>query len=124
MKIKRNAAAFGVAFFVLVGSGVADPLQQTKADATGSVGLAMAAKQRAQTGADQELAERVEMALKSDRYLYAQHISVTSKHGVVTLHGLVGDGWDLMSAVDISCRVPGVQRVIDGLEIWEFGDPR
>jgi osmotically-inducible protein OsmY len=125
MKIKRNATAFGVAFLVLVASGVAAPLQEAKADATGSVGLAMAAKQRPLSRpSDQELAQQVELALKSNRYVYAEHVSVTSKDGVVTLHGMVGSEWDLISALDISGRVPGVRRVVDGLEIWEFGGPR
>lgn len=123
MKIKRNATAFGVAVLVLVGSALAAPLQQAKADTTGSVAVvAMPAIQRAQSGSDQELAERVELALNSDRYLYGQHVSVTSKDGVVALHGIVGSEQDLRSAVDISSRVPGVQRVVDGLEIREFGD--
>lgn len=125
MKIKRNATVFGVAFLALAGSGIAAPLQEARADATGSVELAMAAKQRALSHQpDQQLAEQVELALKSDRYVYAEHISVTSQDGVVTLHGMVGSEWDLISALDISSRVPGVRRVVDGLEIWEFGGPR
>ena len=125
MKIKRNATVFGVAFLVLAGSGIAAPMQEAKADTTGSVELAMAAKQRALSRQpDQQLAEQVELALKSDRYVYAEHISVTSKDGVVTLQGMVGSEWDLISALDISSRVPGVRRVVDGLEIWEFGGPR
>ena len=70
---------------------------------------------------DQELKKRVQFALNSDPYVYAEHVSVTSKDGVVTLDGLVADEWDLLGAVRISSGVAGVRRVNDQLEIWDLG---
>jgi osmotically-inducible protein OsmY len=73
------------------------------------------------SAAAQDINQRVTAALESARYLYAEHIRVTSKDGVVTLHGMVGDAWDLQQAIRISSQVPGVTGVVDDLEIWQFG---
>lgn len=69
----------------------------------------------------QSLDQRVTAALESDPYLYSEHITVTSKDGVVTLHGSVGDEWDLRKAIKISSQVEGVKDVVDDLQIWQFG---
>jgi osmotically-inducible protein OsmY len=68
---------------------------------------------------DEELTKRVETVLDSDRYLDASHMTVTTKDGVVTLGGLVGDSGDLLRALRISSRIPGARRVIDDLETYE-----
>jgi osmotically-inducible protein OsmY len=47
---------------------------------------------------------------------------VTIKNGVVTLHGMVFDDWDLRSAMRIAKRLPGVKRVVNDLEIKLGGE--
>jgi osmotically-inducible protein OsmY len=88
-------------------------------DAAGSV--AISAKQASLNVPDPELAKRVETALDRAPYLDADHITVTSRVGIVTLQGMVGSASDLQDALKISSRVGGVKDVIDDLEIWEFG---
>jgi osmotically-inducible protein OsmY len=85
--------------------------------ALGSVLLVLCASASA---SDQPIDRRVATALQAAPYLYAEHITVTSKDGVVTLHGTVGSPWDLREAIKISSRVPGVHAVVDDLEIWDF----
>ena len=75
----------------------------------------------AASAADGDIAQRVTAALQSDPYLYSEHITVTSKDGVVTLHGSVGDEWDLRDAIEVSSHVEGVKDVVDDLQIWQFG---
>jgi osmotically-inducible protein OsmY len=72
------------------------------------------------SASDQPIDRRVTAALQAAPYLYAEHITVTSKDGVITLHGMVGSPWDLREAIQISSRVPGVHAVVDDLEIWDF----
>jgi osmotically-inducible protein OsmY len=94
MKIFKQGIALGSALFILSGTASAS---------------------------DQPIDRRVMAALQAAPYLYAEHITVTSKDGVITLHGMVGSPWDLREAIRISSRVDGVHAVVDDLEIWDFG---
>jgi len=71
--------------------------------------------------ADHTITKRVEAALLHDPYLDADHIDVETVRGVVRLSGLVATDSDLRAALRISWSVPGVQRVVDDLEVIEFG---
>jgi osmotically-inducible protein OsmY len=71
--------------------------------------------------ADRTITKRVEAALHHDPYLDADHIDVQTVRGVVRLSGLVGTASDLRVALRISWSVPGVQRVVDDLEVMDFG---
>jgi hypothetical protein len=72
--------------------------------------------------ADAKLQREVEMALAADPYFLSEHVSVTIRNGVATLHGIVFDDWDLRNALRISRRIPGVKRVVDDLEIKLGGE--
>lgn len=61
--------------------------------------------------------EQVQTALHSDPFFYDEHVTVTIKNGVITLHGIVFDYSDLQNAIRIAKRVPGVKRVYTDLEI-------
>jgi len=71
---------------------------------------------------DSEVKERVENALRSDPYFPDEHVTVTVKDGIATLHGIVFDEWDLRVAKRIAKRIPGVKRVINDLEIELGGE--
>jgi osmotically-inducible protein OsmY len=99
-----------------------------------TAGLAMAldlaacsvpeARTPAQQVADTALAARVETALRTDRYVDADHVTVEANRGVVTLRGQVSDEWDRRGVLRISAAVPGVQRVVDQLEMIYYGSHR
>jgi osmotically-inducible protein OsmY len=72
--------------------------------------------------ADAKLQRQVETALAGDPYFLSEHVSVTVRNGVATLHGIVFDDWDLRNALRISRRIPGVKRVVDDLEIKLGGE--
>jgi osmotically-inducible protein OsmY len=71
---------------------------------------------------DSELKEQVETAMRNDPFAPDQHVTVTIKDGVITLHGFVFDEWDLRVVKRIARRTPGVKRVIDDLEIELGGE--
>ena len=71
---------------------------------------------------DAEVKQRVETAMRSDQYFYDEHVTITIKDGVVTLHGIVFDDWDLRTARRIAKRIPGVKRVINDLEMKLGGE--
>lgn len=60
--------------------------------------------------------------MRSDPFFFDEHITITIMDGVVTLHGIVFDDWDLRSARRIAKRIPGVKRVINDLEMKLGGE--
>ncbi len=66
---------------------------------------------------DAELVAEIARAFDASPVLYAAHITVTSRNGVVTLHGLVFDEWDLRIAERLARRLPGVRRVVNDTEL-------
>jgi hypothetical protein len=70
-----------------------------------------------ESAADAQLNKQVETAMQSDRYFYDDHVTATTRNGVVVLRGMVFDEWDVRTAIRISRRIAGVKRVINQLEI-------
>jgi osmotically-inducible protein OsmY len=80
------------------------------------------AKRRPDPVADEELTKRVEAVLHDDPYFYDEHVAVTVKNGVATLHGMVFDEWDLRQAMRLAKRIAGVKRVVNDLELKLGGE--
>jgi osmotically-inducible protein OsmY len=78
-------------------------------------------KTEAERQADKAVADRVELALQSDKVLYARHINVQVDSGVVRLSGFVWEPPDLEEAERVARSVPGVIRVVDALELQRNG---
>ena len=78
-------------------------------------------KSEAEKQADRAMADRVELALNSDKELYARHITVRADNGVVRLSGFVWDPPDLVEAVRVASAVQGVSRVENALELQRNG---
>jgi len=70
---------------------------------------------------DADVAEQVETALHSDRCIFADHVTIKAKNGVVTLHGIATDYWDVIVMKRLVRRMPGVKRVVDDIDI-SLGD--
>jgi osmotically-inducible protein OsmY len=70
---------------------------------------------------DAEVTARVETALHSDRFIFSEHVTISSKNGVVTLRGIAVDYWDVIAMKRLVRRMPGVKRVVDDLDI-SLGD--
>jgi osmotically-inducible protein OsmY len=79
-------------------------------------------KRQSDPVADARLQLQVESALAADPYFLSEHVSVTVRNGIATLHGIVFDDWDLRNAIRISRRIPGVKRVVNDLEIKLGGE--
>jgi osmotically-inducible protein OsmY len=79
--------------------------------------VVVTARKRVEPLTDEQVTRQVEKALDDDPYLYAEHITVTTKNGVVRLEGIVGDAGELIRVMRISRKAPGAKRVLDDLEI-------
>lgn len=73
-----------------------------------------------QQAADQAISVQVQAALQADRKIYARHIDVDAKDGVAWLTGWVLSADEEEQAVQTSAAVPGVRRVVDGLEVKDY----
>lgn len=66
---------------------------------------------------DAQVVASVSKALSASPVLYSEHLWITARDGVVTLHGIVFDDWDLQIARRIAHHTPGVRRVINDTEM-------
>ena len=66
---------------------------------------------------DQQLQNKVEIALRSDPYFLDTHVDVSVRNGSVVLQGFVFSDWDLRDAIRIATKAAGGRRVIDDLTI-------
>ena len=122
MKIGTQTMILGLILSAFSGystTATANESSETMADAANVI--AVSAKRASLDAADQEVNKRVEAALDQAPYLYAQHVTATTRDGIVTLQGMVGSASDLQDALRITSRVNGVKDVVDELEIWQFG---
>jgi osmotically-inducible protein OsmY len=72
--------------------------------------------------ADEQVTERVERTLTDDPWIYAEHITVSTRNGVVRPEGIVGDTGELFRILRQCRKIPGARRVVSQLEIMH-NDP-
>jgi osmotically-inducible protein OsmY len=70
--------------------------------------------------ADRAIAEQVKAVLLADSNVYAEHIDIDAKRGVVWLSGWVSSADEKRAAASDTQSVPGVRRVVDGMEIMDW----
>jgi hypothetical protein len=71
---------------------------------------------------DELVSRQVAAALHSDPNVLDDHITVTVRNGIVTLHGIALDYWDVRAMKRISRRVAGVKRVVDDIDVRLGGE--
>jgi len=59
----------------------------------------------------------VEKKLANDPWIFSEHITVTTRDGVVHLEGIAGDTGEWFRVLDLCRRIPGARRVVAELEI-------
>jgi osmotically-inducible protein OsmY len=71
---------------------------------------------------DEEVTRQVETALHSNPYIFDEHITVTTRNGVVTLHGIALDYWDVFAMQRLVRKMAGVKRVVNDIDVRIGGD--
>jgi osmotically-inducible protein OsmY len=127
---KRNLIMYGYFVPVVCGLGAI----ATRADAqnavpdaavpvisrSGSIVASTAAAPTTQGAAqlgDENLRDRVTVALHTDPYFNDRHVTVSVDKGSVVLGGFVFSGWQLQDALRIARKAAGNTRVVDDLDI-------
>jgi osmotically-inducible protein OsmY len=70
--------------------------------------------------ADQSLVDRVQVALQADPDIYADHIDISSRRGVVWLTGWVTSAQESAAAERDTQAVPGVKRVVNEMDLMDW----
>jgi len=105
-------------FAALLGAAGACPGQ----DAAQKAKLQEVVIQAERQAADEQVTRQVEKILAGDPWIYAGHVTVTTRNGVVRLEGIVGDTGEMFRIVRLSRKIPGARRVVNALEMMH-NDP-
>lgn len=65
---------------------------------------------------DAATTEQVVTALRQDRYIFGDHVTVITEKGVVRLEGIVSDLSDLYRIVRLARRIAGKGRLVNRIE--------
>jgi osmotically-inducible protein OsmY len=72
--------------------------------------------------ADEALSAKLVQVLQDDPYVFADHMSVVTEHGVVRLRGIAVDLSDLRRALTLAHQVAGRRRVVNEVELIAPGE--
>ena len=67
--------------------------------------------------ADAALTVKVVQVLQDDPWIFADHVTVSTRNGVVRVEGIVGDTGERFRILRLCRRIPGTRRVVDALEV-------
>lgn len=110
-------AALGVAALAARASAPAQTAGESHIETSTQEIIITAARQ-----ADEVLTAKVVQVLQDDPYVFADHVTVTTRNGVVRVEGIVGDTGERFRILRLCRKIPGTRRVVDALEIMS-SDP-
>ncbi len=70
---------------------------------------------------DAATTEKVATALQRDPYIFSDHISVTTRNGIVRLSGSTSDLSDLFGILRLARRIAGKGKVVNEIEYVPIG---
>jgi hypothetical protein len=71
---------------------------------------------------DEEVTRAVVQSIAKDPWIFADHVTVTTRNGVVYVEGFVSDVWDLYHILDRARKIAGRRKVVNDLEFDAVGD--
>jgi osmotically-inducible protein OsmY len=105
-------AALGVAALAARHSVLALPAGESRGETSAQEIVITAARL-----ADEAMTAKVVQVLQDDPYVFGDHVTVTTRNGVVRVEGIVGDTGERFRILRLCRRIPGTRRVVDALEI-------
>ena len=110
----RPRADFALLLLSLLGAAGSCPAQHAAERADSRLPEVMIEAKR--QAADEHVTRQVEQTLTNDPWIYAEHITITTRNGVVRLEGIVGDTGEMFRIVRLCRKIPGARRVVNALE--------
>jgi osmotically-inducible protein OsmY len=114
-----SRARSALLFASLLGAAAACAAQDVREQVNGRLEEVVVQAKR-QAADDEQITQQVQKALTDDRWIYAEHVKVTTKDGVVTVDGIVGDTGELFRILRLCRKIPGVRRVHSAIEILDW----
>jgi osmotically-inducible protein OsmY len=74
----------------------------------------------AQALSDAAMTSRVDAAIQSNPYIYAEHVTVATENGVVRVGGRVRDLPELFAILRLARRIAGKGRVVNEIEFLQL----
>jgi osmotically-inducible protein OsmY len=71
---------------------------------------------------DEEVTRAVVESIAQDRWIFADHVTITTRNGVVYVQGHVSDEWDLYHILDRARKIAGRRKIVNDLEFDMVGD--
>jgi hypothetical protein len=71
---------------------------------------------------DEEVTRAVVQSIAEDPWIFADHVTITTRNGVVYIEGVVFDEWDLYHILDRARKIAGRRKVVDDLEFHMVDD--
>jgi osmotically-inducible protein OsmY len=105
-------AALGVAALAAGPPAVAQTAGMSRNETTTQEIVITAARE-----ADEQITVKVVQVLQDDPYIFADHVGVSTRNGVVRVEGIVGDSGERFRILRLCRRIPGTKRVVDALEV-------
>jgi len=65
---------------------------------------------------DEEVTRAVVQSIAKAPWIFADHVTITPRNGVVYLEGFVTDEWDLYHILDRARKIAGRRRVVNNIE--------
>lgn len=71
---------------------------------------------------DEEVTRAVVQSIAEDPWIFADHVTITTRNGVVHIEGFVSDEWDVYHIIDRARKIAGRRKIVDNLEFDAVGD--
>ena len=111
-----DGAGLAVLMAILLGAA-GSCLAQDAAKKKSNTPLDEVVVQGTREAADEQITRQVESALTNDPWIYAQHVILTTRNGIVRVEGITSDAWEMRRILRECRRTPGVRRCLNQLEM-------
>lgn len=65
---------------------------------------------------DEEVIRAVAQSIAEDPWIFAPHVTISARNGVIYVEGFVSDEWDLYHILDRARKIAGRRRVVNDLQ--------
>lgn len=72
---------------------------------------------RANRLADEQITQQAETAISSDPWIFSDHVTITTRDGVIRVEGIVQDTQEWFRILRHCQKIPGARRVVSELEM-------
>jgi hypothetical protein len=112
-----SRTCFAVAFLLTAFPGATASCLAQDATQKADPNLAEVVIQAKRQAVDEQITLQVEKTLTDDPWVYSEHLTVTTRNGVVRIEGIVQDTAELFRILRLARKTPGARRVVNATEM-------